>query len=290
MDFWAQHKDFVLKVLAGLGVFLVALIARGITYGDELEKATGKNGKLTGDIGRMQIASGREIEAAERDGEVLQANAERITRQIGWDLGDDMIEVDLVKRILSYTRRFGSPEDATQRAIEVHEAIRQDVDGGFGQLRLIVRQQMLEEASEKNIALRAGLGLGDVLEVKDGELLKYLMQLELIARIVRYAIDAEVDSVEEVKITTKVRKGPIPNANPAFLEEYPVTVVFRGSQETLVAILNRLENTQNAPRPPIREMRISRLDRPVDHLQVEMEALAVAANARVSFAPPKEES
>ena len=31
MDFWPQHKDFVLRVLAGFGVFLVALIARGIT-------------------------------------------------------------------------------------------------------------------------------------------------------------------------------------------------------------------------------------------------------------------
>ncbi len=39
MDFWAQHKDFVLKILAGLGVFIVAIIARRITYGDELENA-----------------------------------------------------------------------------------------------------------------------------------------------------------------------------------------------------------------------------------------------------------
>ena len=36
MDFGAQHKDFVLKVLAGFGVFLVALIARGVCYGDDL--------------------------------------------------------------------------------------------------------------------------------------------------------------------------------------------------------------------------------------------------------------
>ena len=41
MDFWAQHKDFVLKVLAGFAVFVVALIARGVVYGDDLEQGQG---------------------------------------------------------------------------------------------------------------------------------------------------------------------------------------------------------------------------------------------------------
>ena len=46
MDFWAQHKDFVLKVLAGVGVFLVALIARGVVYGDELVERAWPNRDL----------------------------------------------------------------------------------------------------------------------------------------------------------------------------------------------------------------------------------------------------
>ena len=83
MDFWAQHKDFVLKVLAGFAVFVVALIARGVVYGDDLEQGQGKNGKMAREVRGMKIADIRAIKELEGDTKRLHKNAVAIIGQIG---------------------------------------------------------------------------------------------------------------------------------------------------------------------------------------------------------------
>ena len=87
MDFWAQHKDFILKVLAGVGVFLVALIARGITYGDELENEQARTGKLKNEISSKKIPKPAEIRELNAIAAQLQQNADSLAGQVGWNLG-----------------------------------------------------------------------------------------------------------------------------------------------------------------------------------------------------------
>jgi hypothetical protein len=292
VDFWAQHKEFVLKVLAGLGVFLVALIARSITYGDDLEKAKQKNVQLVGQIGGMRIAPMGEIQALEGDATKLRNNAEQITHQIGWNLADRTLEQTLLVRILSYTRTYAQAGEAeVQRAAEDYRAaLREDLNGGFGRLRLMVRQELVEEASEKNIKVAEGIGYENVTEMDATELTQYLIQLELVARVARYAIDAGVDKIEEVRITARQagrrRDEVIPGANPEFLEEYRVILVIAAGQPALLAILDRLETEE--PRVPLVGIKSQRLKRPADHLNTELTLLAVAANPEKPFAAPEE--
>ncbi|MHC4547194.1 MAG: hypothetical protein ACYTEZ_00320 [Planctomycetota bacterium] len=283
MDFWAQHKDFVLKVLAGFGVFLVALIARGITYGDELENAAKRNSTLSAKIRRMKIAGIGNISALESNAAELKGNASAILDEIGWNAADEGLELKLVERALRNMRRFRNQGDAAvaEEAQLRRAAIRDDTNGGFGQLRLMVRDDMLEEAGEKNIALGAGIGFESVIQLDDEELLKYLLQLELASRLVRYAIDARVDSLEGIRITERAKREVIPGANPEFLREYPVLISFRASQKETAQILNRLEN--ESPRVPLRSLRVDRETRPPDTLRVELTTLAVAANPEVPF-------
>lgn len=282
MDFWAQHKDFILKVLAGVGVFLVALIVRGMTYGDELQKEESTNQQLARKVKMLKIAPLPQIEATEKDTEALEKDAETITEQIGFDLGKDGLQMDLLKRMVGYTRRYRDNVD--QEAQRHRDALQQDLDGGFGQLRLMLRQELSEEASEKNIQL-PGIGFENVLEVDEGEVLKYLLQLELAARVVRYAIDAPVDAVTDLTITTKQREVAIPDANPDFLQEYAVKVALRGSQASIANILNRLE--EELPRVPLQKLQITRVTRPADRIDVDLTLLAVAADPRVPFAAPE---
>ncbi|MCK6459315.1 MAG: hypothetical protein L6Q95_05415 [Planctomycetes bacterium] len=291
MDFWAQHKDFILRILAGVGVFLVALIARSITYGDELEKEQAANVRLAGKIRALKVAPESEIQALEADAERLKANAHLLTGQIGWDLSDDRLEQKLLRRIVGYTREYAQQgEDAIQRAVEdFRGGIQQDINGGFGRLRLMVSQALVDEAKVKGIKVekdREGIGFGAVTDMAEDELTMYLLQLELVARVARAAIDARVDSFDDVRITTSRGREPvIPGANPSFLQQYEVTVVFTANQDAARAVLDRLE--EDAPRVPVAALRLGRVKRPADHLSVELALHAVAANPDVPFAEEK---
>jgi len=93
VDFWAQHKDFVLKILLGFGVFLVALIARGISYGDNVDLAKRENKAAAGKIRNTKIASLTAIGQLEADAARLAANAQAITKEIGWNATDETLEL-----------------------------------------------------------------------------------------------------------------------------------------------------------------------------------------------------
>jgi hypothetical protein len=220
VDFWAQHKDFVLKVLAGVGVFLVALIARSITYGDELEIAERSNATMVTKIKRTKVAPIPKIRTLEENAGTLNENAEQIRDQIGWNAGRGDREKDLIRRILGYLRRWKDrPASELNEAADLfRRAIQNNLNGGFGQLRLAVREALLEEAGERNIRIEGGVGYESIVELEQPELLKYLMQLELAARLARYLIDSGVAAIEEIRIETRDLE-PIPGANRAFLRE-----------------------------------------------------------------------
>ncbi|MHC4817907.1 MAG: hypothetical protein ACYTF8_07620 [Planctomycetota bacterium] len=288
MDFWAQHKDFVLKVLLGFGVFLVALIARGITYGDEVDVARKANSGAAAKIRRTKIASLTAISQIEADAARLAANAQAITKEIGWNAADEALELKLIQRTLSYMRRYQGEgaRELTAEADRRRQAIRDDTNGGFGQLRLMVRDDMLEEAGEKNIDL-GSIGYENLVQFDDSELLKYLLQLELAARVVRYAIDARVDSLEGVRITERAKREVVPGANKEFLQEYAVQVSFTSGQKAALDVLNRLE--RDLPRAPLRAFQAERAARPADHIVVELTVMAVAANPEVPFVDEEKE-
>ena len=282
MDFWAQHKDFILKVLAGVGVFLVALIARGITYGDELENEQGKNARLASEIASKRVPKVPEINELDGIADRLHENTKVLAEQVGWDLGKKGVEKTLLERILRTTRKYARESEANvaRAAEDARAAIRENLNGGFGQLRLMVRKELLEEANEKNIKSE-NLGFENVIELEQGELMQYLLQLELVARVARYAIDARVGSIGDVVITAGKSQEVIPGANPDFIQEYEVKMKLTGSQKSIGTILNRLE--EEMPRPALTGLVINREKRPADHVTVEITLLATAADPEMPF-------
>ena len=285
MDFWAQHKDFVLKILAGVGVFLVALIARGVVYGDELESERSENLKLANQIRARKLLETEDIDRLDRDAKVLEKNIEDLSNQIGWDLRRSDFDLVLIRRSLSYLRRFQG-EGADQSALDAEaqtyrELIRADLDGGFGQLRHNVKDDLVEEANEKGVRLGAGLGYSQISSIEEDELNGYLMQLELAARIVRYCIDARVDSIDEIRLDKKPKEA-IQGANPNFFQEYAVDFFITGEQEDIGQILGRLQKSR--PNPPIKLVLLTRLKKPRDHVKAQVTVLACATDPDVSFA------
>jgi len=283
VDFWPQHKDFVLRVLAGLGVFLVALIARTVTFGDELEAQQGKNSKAEREIKSMKLLPLGEIEALGTRGDQLSANVKALAARIGWDAGSANMETALIQRALSYLRRNRDADEATLQAEArtALQAIRDDVNGGFGQLRGTLRDELGDEASEFNVRLGSGLGFDAVTNIQAPQIRQFLLQLELVARVVRYAIDARVIAVEDIRIASEEPRPPILGANPALLEEHAVSFRIVCGEKAVNSILNRLQAP--APDVPLRRVRIQRRDKQGDALIFELIAMATAVDARQPY-------
>lgn len=161
MDFWPQHKDFVLKVVAGLAVFLVALIARGIVFGDDLQRAMDANQKMARDVAQLEVMPTQTIRQLDERARSLQENARTILDEIGWDTGEDDLVLDLIRRTLGRLSRFRD-DDGSRLQAEAATAradMNANLNGGFGQLRLTVRDALRDEAAEMGIQLEAGTGL-----------------------------------------------------------------------------------------------------------------------------------
>lgn len=287
MDFWAQHKDFVLRVLAGAGVFLVALIARGIVYGDDLENETNRNGSLASQIRNLKLMPLERIATLEANGKRLAANAEEFTRQLGWKAGQEDLDLALIERTLSHLRRVRESGGVQQAARDAREAIRADLNGGCGQLRLLVTDDLGDEAGERNIRLADGLGFGAVTSLEPGELPKYLSQLEFVARVVRYALDAKALAVEEIGIETGDDEA-IPGANPEFLREYAVRFRIRCATDAVLQIVNRL--LAESPGVPLRELRVRRADAPPDTVFLDLTGVVMLVRPGAPFAAPGKEA
>ena len=303
MDFWAQHKDFILKVLAGFGVFLVAVIARGIVYGDDLETAQGLNRKYANQIKSKRVVSRRKVAELTRAAKQLRANVDTLAKEIGWDASN---ERELRRALLATTFRrlialgVGSEGDSPDDLARiVDENFDVNLNGTFGALRLRVRDDVLLEAGERNVALpEDGLGFGQLVSIDSGDLLKYLLQLELMTRVLTNALGMEirnpetgrkemlrVEAIEEVRIDTQDTAPPLGGGvNPQFLREYEVRMVVRGDERTIIALINQLEASN--PRVPIRSMRAER--RPRGMIAMELRMLAVAVNTGVAFAATEE--
>lgn len=280
MDFWPQHKDFVLRVLAGFGVFLVALIARGITYGDDLEQAQAKNASLAGNLEKMRLMKAEDIVALEEAARKLQSNVVTLAGQIGWNVEQGDVRLAMVQKTLDHL------SDKSLLASDYIAAIDGDLNAGFGELKAKVRDSLLEEADEVNITVAEGLGFEVITEMQAPDLLKYLAQLELAARCLRLAIKGGVTAFNEIRIETGDPVA-VPGANPDFLREYVVRFEVRGSPASAVSILNGLEtSTGTVPLRGLDWRRVTR-GRSTHLIDARFEVAATLVRPSLAFKNPE---
>jgi len=282
VDFWAQHKDFVLRILAGFAVFLVALIARGVAYGDDLEDAESQNRSLKSKIKQLKLRAPKDTNRLNTDADKLNANAETIAKQFAWDRSRSDLDLTLIKRTFAHLRRFkDNPEGLALAAPAARASISADLNGGFGQLRLNVRDELEEEANERGCRLGNGLGFGDIVRIEENQLIQYLVQLELAARIVRYSIDSGVSHVDEIRVDSE-RDDAVPGVHKEVLEQYDMTFYIRSEQESIGKILSRLQYSK-PPGGALSLLVVDRVDKSEDQVKVEFGILCCAVRTDVPF-------
>jgi len=286
VDFWAQHKDFILKVLAGFGVFLVALIARGVVLGDDLEQAEQRNQRDSAKIRREKVVPRSTVTQLKRAAEKLEENTAALAEDVGFVATDERaLQRRLLERVFErIVKARGLTDDPVEAARRVQEALAVNLNG----------------ASERNVRVpEEGLGFGQLVSIESADLTKYLLQLELVSRVVHDCLGMDVrrgtktmtvamTGIEEVRIDSQDETPPpIPGAHPAFLREYVVRFKLRGKEPAIIELFNRLGDPKYGPRVPIRETDVTRLDR--DILDVDLRLVAAAVNPKVSFTEPKEQ-
>jgi len=302
VDFWAQHKDFILKVLAGLGVFLVALIARGVVFGDDLERAETKGRTYASTVRRAKVVDRSDVNALKRAAEQLQDQTRSLATEIGWDATDERaLQRELLERALERIIRLRElPDDPKELAKRVQQSLAVNLNGAFGELRLRLREEMLDEAAERGVgAPDDGLGFAQLVSIESVDLTKYLLQLELVSRVVHDALGMDIrrggktmtvamNQIVEVRIDSQDETEPaIPGANPAFLREYVVRFRLRGSEAAVLELMNRLDDPRYGPRVPIRQVKAERRDR--DLIDLDLRLVAVAVQPKVDFTVSKEQ-
>jgi len=302
VDFWAQHKDFILKVLAGLGIFLVALIARGVVFGDDLEKAEQKNQRQANEVRRSQVVPKATVTKLKRAADLLEESTVSMAAEIGWDASDERsLQRELLERVFErIVRARDLADDPKEMARRVQQALAVNLNGAFGALRLRLRDEILDEATERGVGVpEEGLGFAQLVSIESADLTKYLLQLELVSRITHDCLGMEVTSggkswtvamnqIEEVRIDSQDETPPpIPGANPAFLREYVVRFKLRGSEAAVLELINRLDDPQYGPRVPILSLKADR--RPRDLIDIDMRLVTAAINPKVKFTVPKEQ-
>jgi hypothetical protein len=294
VDFWAQHKDFILKVLAGFGVFLVALIARGVVLGDDLERAESRGSTFASKVRRNDVVSPAKVSELNRAAEQLDAQTERLATEIGWDATDERaLQRRLLERVLErIVEARDLPDDPKELAGRVQQSLAVNLNGAFGELRLRLREEMLDEAAERSVGVpEDGLGFGSLVSIEPVDLTKYLLQLELVSRVTHAALGMEIrrggktmtvamNQIAEVRIDTQDETPPpIPGANPNLLREYVVRFRLRGNEVAVLELLNRLDDPKYGPRVPIRALKAERRERDLVDLELRLVAVAVQPDA-----------
>ncbi|MEN8150660.1 MAG: hypothetical protein ABFS86_12630 [Planctomycetota bacterium] len=231
---WQQHKSFILKILAGLGVCLVCWII-GASLSDanlsDLEKGNRSSRRRIKTTEVPDSATtGAVREAATKLENRIVFTAQRIgeTRE-GEDLRRGIIE--------GLLRRYGMESDADRdRYLNM---ARQSPVACVIDLAGKARDYLITMAGRNSVLLTEDVGY-DKLSMEAGQFDRYLITLDSIVTIAETAIRCGVREVRSISIGTP--PGGRFEGEDVFIREYPVTVQLRGPSKSLIQFIESLND------------------------------------------------
>jgi len=231
---WQQHKSFILKILAGLGVCLVCWIVGASLSGPGLSDL-----ESTIRTRRAAISSG--LVPDPRDTEALTDATEKLRNRIlftAQHIGETRKGEDLRRGIIeSLLRRFGSDSQAIRdRYLNM---ARQNPVACIIDLAGKAREYLVTRAGQNSVLLVEDVGY-DKLSMDAGQFDRYLITLELIVTVAETAVECRVREIKDVLIGSP--PGGRFEGEDVFVREYPISVKLRGSSAALIAFLERLND------------------------------------------------
>lgn len=231
-DFWARHKSFVLKILAGLGVCLLAWIVGSSLTEKDMDAYESSIGRLRRQIQETKAPPVAAASAYEQAGDRLSERILFLANRMG-DLRTGVdLRNGLVRELLDLAgkRTPQNEADFLRRAEVRPESCLQGLVAFFA-------DSIRSEAARRNVVVDDGLGF-DNLQHEAGHLVRYLMSLKTIVTTIRLAM--EEGATEIVQIAIAPPPGGRFLAEETFVSQFPVRLELRGPSAVLLRILDRL--------------------------------------------------
>ncbi len=214
-DIWQEHKKFIIAVAAGLLVFLIGETIIGSSY---TSKVQASERTLS-----SQRASLRQVKPTAKNlREIRDVQSDLAAR---WQAASE-------KLIFQSGKRFELRDD---------EARPDDV---YFNVVNEVKREVEEAAERRNIQLPDNLGLPATTPRTREEAKRYLRALDVVQRVVRLAVEADVLAITDIDIpkgATRSKRNRRSRDDADFLERLELRFRVRGSAPSLVRLVESLQ-------------------------------------------------
>jgi hypothetical protein len=267
-ELWQRYRTFWTPVLIGLGIFLVGVIAVHI-LSDNPEKAKLRMRSEESKLKNMQMPDPRKARTLKERERVLKEDIGAWSARLN-QTGGEQVEVvvaaakqalraailrgasdEVAEKHSVLAQRFDDDEVAAAKAhlrftrlLEQHdERLRTgDPNVAFSRLRDDVWSELRVRANRADVELNAEqLGFGAISSVSRATLPGRVLNLALVARVCDTAIRYDVDSIDNVQVSTNIEPG----SPDDFLVLWPVDISMVGDMAAIKQVLDVLTDPQN---------------------------------------------
>lgn len=242
-DYWQENKRFVLTVLAGVILFVIIDAMISSLIGDELSARRSTRTKLRQELSEGRYI-GRDLTTGRAENQALIAAEEALVAGVAYP-----------------TRPRFQLDPARGSAGNQYFSAVQDV-----------RDDILRRAGRRNIRIAQDLGLPALAPTRDDEIERYLDGLDLVERVLGYAIEERVDRVDQIEIrldpSLRGRQGV------GRVERTRVKMKMSGPSGPMMRVLAATQSPANGPSILIEELEVVPERTQEDEVRMEVTFLA----------------
>ena len=250
-NIWQQHRSFILKIMAGLGILLVLWIIGSSVHDLSLSDRVRANKAKRSTLKRKEIPSKSAIADYEEAAEKLETRVRFLATRAGETRKGEELRRGLIGEILRKIELF-TPENVDRYVQDARTQPKACVTELAGK----ASEYLSGKASLVNVVLERELDTV-VQDMEDADIDRYLLCLRLIVDVIEIAIDERVFEVKSVSIAPP--PGGRFEGEALFVREYPVNIEIRGGAD---AVLNFVERLNDPDRfVPVTEVRRIGADR-----------------------------
>ncbi len=249
-EYWQENKRFVLTVLGGGLVFLIATQVIDPVIGDDLRSTRRTRDSVQRELKESRYLA-RDLANARTQNEALAVARDDLAQYVGYPTREEF-QLD---------RSRGSAGN------QYFDAVTR------------VREDLLRRAGRRNIRLAQDLGLPTLAPTRDDEIARHLDALDLIERVVNLCIDERVERVDKIEI--KIDPGLHGRHGVGTVEKTRVKMKMTGASAPMLRVIAATQSPEVGPSILIEEIEIIPERTKTDEVRLEVTFLAPRLHAPI---------
>lgn len=249
-EYWQENKRFVLTVLGGAVVFMIATQMIDSFIGNDLRAKKRTRDAVQGQLRESRYLA-RDLTAARTQNEALATAREDLAQYVSYPTREE----------------FRLDADKGSAGHQYFAAVQR------------VREDLLRRAGRRNIRLAQDLGLPTLAPTRDDEIERHLDALDLIERVVNLAIDERVERIDKIEI--KVDPSLHGRKGVGRVEKTRVKMKMVGASAPMLRVIAATQSKDLGPSILIEEIEIIPERTKTDEVRLEVTFLAPRLHAPI---------